>query len=61
MDFMDKHGKKLECKISYIPVRLCEFPNKALVLVAVYGFGVQPMLLLTNLDVSEKKKLCSVC
>ena len=47
MDYMDKHGKKIECKISYIPVQLCEFPNKNLVLVVVYGFRVQPMLLLT--------------
>ena len=49
MDYMDKHGKKIECKISYIPVQLCEFPNKNLVLVVVYGFRVQPMLLLTSL------------
>ncbi len=60
MDFMDKHGKKIECKISYIPVRLCEFPNKDLVLVVVYGFGKEPMLLLTNLDITEKKKLCMI-
>lgn len=60
MDFKDKDGKKIECKISYIPVQLCEFPNKTLVLVAVYGFGAQPMLLLTNLDLSEKKKLCMI-
>ena len=60
MDFKDKHGKKIECKISYIPVQLCEFPNKTLVLVAVYGFGAQPMLLLTNLDLSEKEKLCMI-
>lgn len=60
MDFKDKHGKKIECKISYIPVQLCEFPNKTLVLVVVYGFGAQPMLLLTNLDLSEKKKLCMI-
>ena len=54
MDFMDKDGKKIECKISYILVRLCEFPNRELVLVAVYGFGAQPMLLLTNLKITEK-------
>ena len=60
MDFIDKNGKKIECKISYIPVRLCEFSNQNLILVVVYGFGVQPMLLLTNLDVSEKKKLCMI-
>lgn len=60
MDFMDKHGKRTECKISYIPVKLCEFSNKNLELVAVYGFGAQPMLLLTNLDMSEKKRLCII-
>ena len=60
MDFMDKHGKKIECKISYIPVKLCEFSGRNLVLVAVYGFGSQPMLLLTNLDMSEQKKLCMI-
>ena len=41
-------------------VWLCEFSNQNLILVVVYGFGVQPMLLLTNLDVSEKKKLCMI-
>lgn len=60
MEFMDKHGKKIECKISYIPVKLCEFPAKDLVLAAVYGFGVQPMLLLTNIEITEKKKLCLI-
>ena len=55
MDFMDKQGKRIECKISCISVKLWDFPNKNLVLVAVYGFGTQPMLLLTNLDMSEKK------
>lgn len=60
MDFMDKHGKKIECKISYIPVSLCEFPKQNLGLIVVYGFGKEPMLLLTNLKSSEKKKLCMI-
>ena len=60
LDFVDKCGKKTECKISYIPVKLCEFPNKDLVMVAVYGFGKEPMLLLTNLGLTEKKKLCMI-
>ena len=60
MDFIDKRGKKIEYKISYIPVKLCEFPAKDLVLVAVYGFGKDPMLLLTNLEMAEKKKLCMI-
>jgi len=60
MEFMDKHGRKTQCKISYIPVRLCKFTNKNLVLVVVYGFGKEPMLLLTNLELAEKKKLCMI-
>jgi hypothetical protein len=60
MDFMDQHGRKTECKISCIPVKLCEFPDKDLVLVVVYGFGKEPMLLITNLEVTEKKKLCMI-
>ena len=60
LDFIDKHKKKIECKISYIPVKLCEFPDKDLVLVVVYGFGKAPMLLITNLELSEKKKLCMI-
>ena len=63
MGFTDRHGKKIQCKISYIPVRLCEFPQKDFVLVAVYGFGKNPMLLLTNMEIqetSQKKKLCII-
>ena len=60
MDFMNKHGKKTECKINYIPVRLCKFPARDLVLAAVYGFGAQPMLLLTKIEITEKKKLCLI-
>ncbi len=60
MNFIDKHGKKIACKLSYIPVKLCEFPEKNLELIAVYGFGSQAMLLLTNIDMSERKKLCMI-
>ncbi len=63
MGFTDRHGKKIQCKISYIPVKLCAFPEKDLVLVAVYGFGKNPMLLLTNMEIqetSQKKKLCII-
>lgn len=60
MDFKDKRGKTIHCKMSFIPVKLCEFPREDLVLVAVYGFGKEPMLLLTNLKMQEKKKLCSI-
>lgn len=63
MGFTDRNGKKIQCKISYIPVRLCAFPQKDLVLVVVYGFGKNPMLLLTNMEIqetSQKKKLCII-
>ncbi len=60
MDFKDKKGKSIQCKMSCIPVRLCEFPSKELVLTAVYGFGEEPMPLLSNLKMQEKKKLCHI-
>ncbi len=62
MGFTDRHSKKIRCKTSYIPVRLCAFPQKDLVLVAVYGFEKNPMLL-TNMEIHEiplKKKLCII-
>lgn len=60
MCFKDKGGKTINCKMSCIPVKLCEFPAKELTLVAVYGFGAEPMLLLSNLKMQEKKKLCHI-
>ena len=55
MDFTDKTGKTISCKMICIPVRLCEFPEKELVLVAVYGFGAKPMLLLSNLRLKKRR------
>ncbi len=60
MNFRDKSGKTVNCKISCIPVKLCEFPTKELTLVAVYDFGAEPMLLLSNLKMQEKKRLCLI-
>ena len=54
---MDKYGKKTECKTSYIPMRLCGFPDKDLAMVVVYGFGKEPMILLTNSGLTVKNKL----
>lgn len=55
MDFTDKNGKRLECKISLIPVSLPKYPSKALNLVVVYGFGKEPMLLMTNLKSDDTR------
>lgn len=46
--------------MSCIPVQLCKFSTKELVLTVVYGFGEKPMLLLFNLKMLEKKKLCHI-
>ena len=55
MDFKDKKERAIQCKMSCIPVRLCELPSKDLVLTVVYGFGEEPTLLLSNLKMQEKK------
>ena len=60
MDFKDKKGRTIRCKMSCLPVRLCEFPSRELVLAVVYGFGEEPMLLLSSLKMQEKKKLCHI-
>lgn len=60
MDFKDKRGRSVQYKMSCIPVQLCELPSKELVLTAVYGFGEEPMRLLSNLKMQEKKKLCHI-
>jgi hypothetical protein len=49
IDFKDKKGKPIFCKTTIIPVSLPKYPNVSLNLVVVYGFGKEPMLLLTNL------------
>ncbi len=36
MDFKDKSDKRIQCKMSYIPVQLCELPAKGLMLTVVY-------------------------
>ena len=34
-----KRRKRTDCRISYIPIKLCEFPSKDLVIDVVYDFG----------------------
>ena len=57
LKFKGKNNKNIDCKISYIPVKLCAFPKQELTLIIVYGFGKLPMMLLTNLKSPEKKKI----
>ena len=64
MGFTDRNGKTIQCKISYIPVKPMCIPRKRTgTCFAVYGFGKNPMLLLTNIEIQEaplKKKLCII-
>lgn len=55
--FEAKDGKKADCKISIVPVSLPKYPDKTLNLVICRGLGKEPLLLLTNLDSSDKR-LC---
>ena len=55
LDFKDKKGKNIICKTSIIPVSLPKHPNIPLNLVVVYGFGKEPMLLLTNLKSDDSR------
>jgi len=57
LKFEAKDGKKVNCKISIVPVTLPDYPDKKLNLVICNGFGKEPLMLLTNLD-SDDKRLC---
>ena len=49
LKFEAKNGKKVDCKISIVPIYLPDYPDKPLNLVICRGFGKEPLMLLTNL------------
>lgn len=55
LKFTKKNGITADCKISIIPIRLACRPNAELNLVVCYGFGKEPMLLITNLQSKDKR------
>ena len=55
IDFKDKKRKTISCKTSIIPVSLPKHTKIPLNLVVVYGFGKDPMLLLTNLKSDDPR------
>ncbi len=48
-------GENRECSISYTKVKLPVYKEKEINLVIVYGLSVEPMMLLTNLEVKDKE------
>ena len=57
LKFESKDGKKVNCKISIVPIELPDYPGKKLNLVITHGFGKEPLMLLTNLE-RDDKRLC---
>lgn len=55
LKFKKKNGITADCKISIIPIRLVCRPKTELNLVICYGFGKEPMLLITNLKSDDKR------
>gem|GEM_PF-337982 len=52
------HGETVHCKVTEIPINLPEFGKYPLNLVVVYGFGKDPMYLLTNCQ-SKDSRFCT--
>ena len=55
LKFRKRNGIGADCKISIIPIKLVCRPNNELNLVVCYGFGKEPMLLITNLKSDDKR------
>jgi len=54
IDYTDKRGKKHCLRVSFQTVRLPSRPDVPLIPVMIYGYGKEPMLLLTNMDIKGK-------
>ena len=55
LKFKKKNRTTADCKISIIPIRLVCRPEDELNLVVCYGFGKEPMLLISNLRSDDKR------
>lgn len=52
------HGETICCKVTEIPIQLPAFGQYPFYLSVVYGFGKEPMLLLTNCN-SQEQRFCT--
>jgi len=53
--FTKKSGKKADCKISIVPIRMCFRKGENLNLVICRGLGQKPLLLITNLTSDDPR------
>jgi len=51
------HGETIHCKVTEIPIQLHAFGKRIFYLIVVYGFGKEPLLLLTNCR-SDDQRFC---
>jgi len=55
LKFQKKNGRKVDCKISIVPMSLPCRPDAPLNMVICRGFGQEPLILLTNLSSSDNQ------
>ena len=55
LKFEAKDGRKVDCKISIVPIFLPKYLDKPLNLVICRGFGKEPLMLLTNLHSDDPR------
>jgi hypothetical protein len=55
LSFKNKAGKRVECKIAFIPICLPMSPDKELNLIVVYGFSETPLMLISNVKSKDKR------
>jgi hypothetical protein len=60
LKFNKKSGRKIDCKVSIIPIKLPCKPSSELSLVVCYGFGNVSMMLITNLKSDDKRLSAAV-
>lgn len=55
INFKGKDGRKVNCKISYIPISLPVARKRELTLAVVHGFGELPLMLISSLKSTDKR------
>ncbi|MCL2312079.1 MAG: transposase [Firmicutes bacterium] len=58
LNFKNKCGKEAYCKVSILSIELPNFRGIKLNLVVCHGFGMKPLILITNIT-NDDKKICT--
>jgi len=60
LKFKKANRREIDCKVSCVPVSLPKRKDIGLTLVCVYGFGEEPTLLLTNMELKDPKHCVTI-